>query len=326
MNNLISVIVPVYNGELFLERCLDSILSQTYNNLEIIVVNDGSTDLSAKIIDRYSKSDRRIVAIHQQNKGVSSARNMGIRNSSGEFIGFVDGDDEILPDMYEFLLNNLLKYNADISHCGFELVKNDKLVKFHDTGVFLEQNKFQGLSEILSGQKVEPSTCNKLYKKAVLSNIKFPEDIKNNEDLLFNVEAFYKSEKTVFEDVVKYRYFHHSDSASRTSFTEKKAQDIYEVAARIKNLLTEDSIQKNCERFYISKLLTIIKSLKQNDLYNTEVSKKIRAEVATIDTRKMGLRIYLTKLILVRFPFLYNFTRYIYDLFFIKNQKWKNHS
>src|SRR5690606_30971633 len=104
--------------------------------------------------------DRRLVVINQQNKGVSTARNKGLATAKGGYIGFVDGDDEIDPDMYELLYRNIIEYQADISHCGLQLVKPHSTVQFHDTGILLVQNKYEAIKEILSGNRVEPSACN----------------------------------------------------------------------------------------------------------------------------------------------------------------------
>lgn len=121
-NNLISVIVPVYNLENYIERCLKSIQNQTYSNIEIIVVDDGSIDDSWNVINRIAKEDNRIIPVHKENGGVSSARMLGLDNANGEWIGFVDGDDEIEEDMYEVLINNAFECNADISHCGYKMI------------------------------------------------------------------------------------------------------------------------------------------------------------------------------------------------------------
>ncbi len=122
--DLISVIVPVYNVELYLEQCLNSIINQTYKNLEIILVNDGSTDNSGVICDLYANIDNRIIVIHKDNGGVSSARNAGLNVAKGNFIGFVDPDDWIADDMYEKLYLNIQNFNANISVCEFRKVMN----------------------------------------------------------------------------------------------------------------------------------------------------------------------------------------------------------
>lgn len=325
MNELISVILPVYNAEHFLERCLNSLLSQTYKNLEIIVVNDGSTDNSTDIINSFALKDERIVTIHISNKGVSNARNQGLKRATGDFIGFVDADDEVLPEMYEILLKNALENNAEISHCGFELVNPNSIVKFHGTGDFCIQNKHQGVNEILSGNRVEPSVCNKIYKKHLVENLEFPTDIKVNEDLLFNIKAFYIAETSVFQDIVLYRYIHNGESASRSTFSIKKAQDIYEVAKSIKSIIKDKELQFSVNRFYVLKLLTILQELKQNNLYQTTFAKELRNEVAKIKTKNMGNRIIITQILMIKFPMFYSLSRFFYDLFFMKNQKWKNH-
>ncbi|QDP85817.1 glycosyltransferase [Chryseobacterium sp. SNU WT5] len=323
MNNLISVIIPVFNSAQYLERCLDSVISQTHRNLEIIIVNDGSEDRSAGIIEQFSVRDQRIIAIHQENQGVSAARNAGLAIANGDYIGFVDADDEIYADMYEFLSHNLEKYEADISHCGFELVKEDETIKFHDTGIVLVQNKIEALKELLAGDRVEPSTCNNLFKREILKKIRFAVGVKINEDLLFNIEAFNNAQKTVFEDVVKYKYHHNPVSASHSSKILFIQEEVYKAAQKIRLLLQDAEMKEAVEKFYVTKLLTILKSLKKHHLFRSEMSLKLRSELKNNSTRNLGLRVSLLKNLLVYFPFFYNPFIYFYNLFFAKNQKWK---
>ena len=324
MNNLISVIIPVYNSEKYLERCLASVISQTYRNLEIIIVNDGSQDRSVEIIEHFSVRDQRIIAIHQNNQGVSAARNAGLALAKGNCIGFVDADDELHLDMYEFLFSNLEKYEADISHCGFELVKSDQTVKFHDTGIVLVQNKAEALKELLSGIRIEPSTCNKLFKSEVLKYIRFAPDIKINEDLLFNIEAFNNAQRSIFEDVIKYRYKYNTGSASRSSKMLFIQEEVYKAAQKIRLLLQDDEMKEAAEKFYVSKLLTSLKSLKKNDLFNSALAQHHRAELKQNTTKNLGLRVSVLKSLLVYFPFFYDPFIYFYDMLFAKNQKWNN--
>ena len=124
-NNKISVIIPVYNLEAYVERAVRSVLQQTHTNIEVVVVDDGSTDESWNVIQRISNSDNRVVPIRKENEGVTSARFNGIRHAKGQWIGFVDGDDEIETDMYELLLKNAKQYKADISHCGYQMIFED---------------------------------------------------------------------------------------------------------------------------------------------------------------------------------------------------------
>lgn len=172
MEHLISVIVPAYNIERYIGRCLDSICQQTHKELEIIVVNDGSTDATGDIIENYAKLDSRIIVIYKENGGVSLARLEGIKRAKGEYIGFVDGDDEIKSDMYERLLNNALKYDAQISHCGYQMHFADgRIHYFHNTGRLVKQDKITALKELLSGLKIEPGLCNKLFHKTLLHSL-----------------------------------------------------------------------------------------------------------------------------------------------------------
>lgn len=118
MKELISVIVPIYRVEKYLEPCIESIINQTYKNLEIILVDDGSDDNCGEICDKYAKIDARIKVIHKKNAGLNNARKSGIKIASGKYIGYVDGDDWIEPDMYETLLRNAVKYNVDVVETG----------------------------------------------------------------------------------------------------------------------------------------------------------------------------------------------------------------
>ena len=189
---MISVIVPAYNVEKTIKRTLDSILKQTYSELEVVVIDDGSTDHTGKIIDWYQKKyPKKIRVFHVPNEGVTAARMRGVRAAKGTWIGFVDGDDEIDPDMYEKLLKNALKYHADISHCGYQMQFSDgRIHYFYNTGILVKQEKTEGVKELLSGERVEPGMCNKLFRKTLFENLcdsKFvPLDIKINEDLLMN--------------------------------------------------------------------------------------------------------------------------------------------
>lgn len=323
MNDLITVIIPAYNAEKYITACVESVVAQTYANLEIIIVNDGSTDQTGKLLDKLAMKDLRIKVIHQKNQGVSVARNAGWAIAQGNCIGFVDADDVVHRDMYEFLYHNLKKYDADISHCGFELVKADETIKFHDTGIILVQNSVDAIRELLTGIKVEPSACTKLYKRSVLEKVFFPTDIKINEDLLFNIEAFKNAEKIVFEDRTKYRYTYNPVSASRSSLTVEKVQNIYEVANRIKKMLTERELADAVNRFYTSKLLINLKSLKTENLFSSELAEMHRNELKNINTQKMGLRTRTLKSLLLDFPFLYDGFIFLYNRVFSKNQKWK---
>ena len=170
--NKISVIVPVYNIENYIEKTVESIRNQTYKNLEIILVDDGSSDNSGRILDEIAAKDSRIKVIHQENGGVTSARISGIKMATGEWIGFVDGDDFIEPDMYDVLLKNAIKHQADISHCGYQMVFQNRTDYYYNKGRIILQDKETGLKDLIEGKYVEPCLCNKLFRKSLFQNLK----------------------------------------------------------------------------------------------------------------------------------------------------------
>lgn len=261
----VSVIVPCYNVEKWLPACLDSILNQTYSTLEIIAIDDGSTDQTGAIIDDYAARDSRIVPIHQKNGGVTSARLRGVQQAKGEWIGFVDGDDEIAPEMYERLLDNAVKYHADISHCGYQMVFPDGRVNyFYNTGLLAKQDKITALKELLSGTRIEPGLCNKLFHKNLLDTLfcdyAVPQDIKINEDLLMNFYLFSAAEQTVYEDWCPYHYIVRYSSASRGEFNHARLYD----PIRVKDIIRQNAlreIQDDAQCAYINTCINVYHSL-----------------------------------------------------------------
>lgn len=230
MDNKISIILPAYNIAQFISTTLESILAQTYSNLEIIVVNDGSKDGTAAIIDTYAMKDPRIKAIHKENGGVTSARLRGVAEATGEWIGFVDGDDYIEPQMYERLLKNALSYNADISHCGYQMVfPNGRVDYYYNTGRLVKQDRISGLKDLISGSYIEPGLCNKLFHKTLFHSLLHGEavdtSIKINEDLLMNYWLFKKADVVVYEDFCPYHYVLRKGSAATSKVNEHKLWD-----------------------------------------------------------------------------------------------------
>lgn len=263
---MISVIVPAYNLENYISRTLDSILAQTYNDIEIIVVNDGSNDNTGNIIDKYAKENpEKVKAIHIENGGVTKARLAGVCEAQGDWIGFVDGDDIIEPDMYEHLMNNAIKYNADISHCGYRMVFDDGRVNyFHNTGKIIEQNRIKGLTDLLNGSMVEPGLWNKLFRKTLFDNIingnLMDENIKINEDLLMNYILFSNAQKSVFEDFCPYHYIVRRTSASRQNLNKYKIYDPIKVKRRIIEL-SDENMKENAYAAYIGTCINVYNTI-----------------------------------------------------------------
>ncbi len=324
MQNLISIIIPAYNIAPYIERCLLSAMSQTHNNLEIIVVNDGSTDETGQIIDRIAETDERFIVIHKENTGVSDTRNRGLDIAKGDYIGFADGDDEAHQDMYEFLLKNAKKYNADISHCGFELVNPNRTIEINGTGKIVVQDRNEAISSLLGGKLFEPGTWNKLYRREILNTVRYPIDIKINEDLLFNVEAFKNCKCSVFEDVVKYRYMYNSSSAARSGFEISKLKNVLTVAKRVQECLDDEvKLRLEVDRFYAEKILNVYRAFYVNGVKNIELFTELKKELRHCKGFRMGKRFLILRALLLDFPWLYDFSRIFYDRLFSHRQKWK---
>ena len=229
----ISVIVPVYNVEQYLPASIDSILAQTHRELEIILVDDGATDSSGEICDQYAAKDSRVRVIHKANGGVSSARNAGIDTATGAFIGFVDGDDTIEPEMYATLYADIQEHSADIALCGCKIIWHDKVEIRNGTGECVVYEWDQGLRDLLIGEKFEPSLCNKLYRIELFKSIRLDINIRVNEDLLANYYLFSRAKKIVFHDICLYRYIRRANSCTTSKFGEKQLE-LIEVARIIK--------------------------------------------------------------------------------------------
>lgn len=242
MNELISIIIPAYNIQNYLRKSIESVLNQTYKNLEIIIVDDGSTDDTPIVLDKLAKVDARIRVIHKANAGVTSARLEGVFNAKGKYIGFVDGDDFVEPEMFELLLNNALKYNADISHCGYQMVFPDGHVDYYyNTHNIVEQDQIESLKDLLSGAFVEPGLWNKLFRKdlfhSLLGSDIMDMNIKINEDLLMNYYLFKEAKWVVYEDLCPYHYILRKNSAATAEMNEYKLKD----PIRVLKIILEDT-------------------------------------------------------------------------------------
>lgn len=316
MNNfgLISIIVPIYNTEDYIEKCVKSIQNQTYKNIEIILVNDGSTDGSADIINKLLENDSRIQVIHKQNEGVTAARLEGIKKSSGNYIGFVDSDDVVAADMYEILLNNMIKYNADISHCGYQMIFLDgKINRFYGTGCIKEQSCELGQIDLLEGKMVEPGLCNKLYRKELFDGMNMDQSIKINEDLLMNFYLFKKSNKSVFYDVCKYHYIVRRESATRSNLNKHKIYD----PIIVKKIIMEntDFPIRNCAKMaFMRTCLNICNTLvveNGKEYYQDYIA--VRKEIIDhkkwikLLTKKQRFLVYLLLLIPNKYGYIYRF-------------------
>lgn len=231
---LISVVIPVYNIQTYLKECLNSVKNQTYKNIEIILVDDGSTDNSGTICDDYAKIDSRIIVLHKKNRGVSSARNEGIKVATGKYISFIDSDDWIAPDMLEKLYIAIKDSDSSIACCTFSEVTSDGRIIF-PCGTYKH--------EIITSKMIAKKFCdegyvknvmfppwNKLFRRDVTAQIKFRNGLRMGEDFLFCMECVTEAGEMVIVDEPLYFYRLREGSAMTSSFSEKRLD--YLIAAK----------------------------------------------------------------------------------------------
>ncbi len=224
LDPLITVIVPVFNVEEYLERCITALLNQSYKNIEVYLIDDGSKDSSGAICDCYAQSDSRVKVIHQANAGVSAARNAGLRNAKGEWICFVDGDDYVDWDMILHLYQAQQRDGADVAQCGYYVEsEKDRTTFLEDSGYhYYEQQSV--LLQLLLNKMVSFSIWNKLYRREVLQGVSFTNKYCVAEDLLFNYHVFKKATKLAVDNRPMYHYLVREGSCMHAQFQEKHMQ------------------------------------------------------------------------------------------------------
>lgn len=222
----ISIIVPVYRVEAYLDRCVQSILNQTFSDFELILVDDGSPDRCGQMCDAYAQGDQRVRVLHKKNGGLSDARNAGIDAARGEYLGFVDSDDEIAPDMYESLLQNLVQGKADMAVCGlYDCYGDVKVPQDIQQGHFL-YTAAEAVEYLLSGRSVGLFAVNKLYKRALFDEVRYPVG-RLYEDAFVIVDLLVQTDRVVVDTAPKYLYQRRQDSITIGAFQPK----VYDVVA-----------------------------------------------------------------------------------------------
>ena len=232
----VSVIIPVYNVEEYLKQCLDSVINQTYKNLEIILVDDGSFDNSGKICDEYALKDNRIKVIHKENGGLSDARNVGIKEATGEYITFIDSDDYTELDMIEYLYNVLIKFGCDISVCTHKIIKNNKVKKSFNLKKDFKLSSYETVKRLLYNDGADTSAWAKLYKRDLFTGIEYPKG-KLFEDIATTYKLFIKSGEIAFGHLAKYNYKIRNTSIVRKGFTKAKLDLLDNTDNAVKDIL-----------------------------------------------------------------------------------------
>lgn len=222
---LISIIVPVFNVEKYLERCIRSLIEQTYQNLEIILIDDGSTDASPMICDKWAQEDCRITAIHQENSGVSVARNLGIEIAHGEYISFVDSDDWVDSRFIEMLYQLIVDYGCELSECGsYESCGEVHVTAYEATAEVY--TKYKAMKAHLEDTRYTCVVWNKLYKREIITTY-FPEG-KLHEDLFWSYQIIDQCTTLVHVAVPLYYHFHRSGSITGHPYTLSRISDLLE--------------------------------------------------------------------------------------------------
>lgn len=313
---MISVIVPIHNVEDYLPHCLDSLLAQTYQDLQIILIDDGSTDNSGKICDEYARKDKRCMVIHQTNQGVSEARNKGLEYVNGDYVYFIDGDDYIHPQMLEILFQALHQSNYDFAMVTFKQVWNFKIENFRDNCKRISINQDELFRQLFNHSPSKLGlneihfqvVWNKLYRKNRIKEIRFIKT--GTEDTEFNNKVFLRTQKAIYIDAPLYYWFQRSSSITHQSFNRLNLAQIHSYYTCLGEIpLKKEEYRAACleklykvminRRFrskhtkYKKECLRIIKDIKQKTI------------IEFLDNRHISLKIKILLLMFYYVPALY---------------------
>lgn len=253
MKEKISIIIPVYNVESYIDRCLESVVNQDYKNLEIILINDGSDDNSGEICDKWGQMDKRILVIHQKNKGVSAARNVGLDMAQGEYVGFVDPDDVISKDMFSSMIKDIKKTNADIVACGVSeifLDGSERIYRKYDSPIKL--NKKQAIEKgLMLSDDIGGVVWDKLWRRDIIKNIKFDESLAIAEDRLFVITALLNSKIFYRNFTPKYFCIKREKSATQSKFSEKNFHIVWSAKKVHQEVINKDKEYLKLANFHV---------------------------------------------------------------------------
>lgn len=306
MNELISVIIPVYNVEKYLGRCIDSVINQTLKNIEIILINDGSTDQSPKICDYYASIDNRVKVVHKKNEGPWRARNVGLDIANGLYVTFLDSDDFIDKDMYKVLYENLKEKNVDVCACDFEYITENGKSLYNPSNIEGFNKIYNGvdfLELLYDGQYANAMVVclwNKLYKKDVFKNIRLKNIIHEDEEICSRI--YIQDIKIYVSKFVGYKYIQNPNSITNQKFSTKELATLDILNERIKlfkknNLkkLLDKTIKTYLEMNIYFQLLIKDMGIDYNmDLYKKQYKENIRHNIFNkYISLKSKIRFYL---------------------------------
>lgn len=305
MDKLISIIIPVYNVQNYVEKCLESVLNQTYKNLEIIIVDDGSLDNSYAICEKYANKDKRIKLLSKENAGQGAARNLALDIAQGEYIGFIDSDDIIKEDMFEDLINTAIKYNSDLTLCGLYLNNQGKITKLKCPQKIQVWNSEDAMKLYITDTVIFSGPVNKLYHRSLFDELRFP-TIRCREDAFIMHHIISKANKITHIGKSKYFITIREDSTEGRAFSKdrlvmldiaKNLQDL--IVTKYPNLLSlkdeilikerieilNDIISTNVYYKYrdiCCEQRLILKQLKNDDLCNRNLSNSTQQKLIFI--------------------------------------------
>ena len=311
--DLISVIIPVYKVEKYLDKCVQSVVNQTYRNLEIILVDDGSPDRCGEMCDAWAQKDSRIRVIHKTNGGLSDARNAGLDIATGAYIGFVDSDDYIHPEMYQRLEDSATKHDADMAICGFQYVdENGNLVR-KTNGCDIEDgiiDKCRAMEELNRDWRM-CVVWNKLYKRDLFSMIRFPCG-KIHEDEFVAHEMLYKSTHITWVSQILYYYLQRQNGIKLSSSAIARLDGVEALYDRVLfyertgNHILLDETAKTAFDLYLRLRKGIVKPTWQDKKRCREVKKMVRYCI-----KRHGSEISMREIISFEFPHLFRFLQHI---------------
>lgn len=293
---MISIIVPVYKVEKYLPKCIESILNQTYKDLELILIDDGSPDNCPQICDEYAKKDSRIVVVHQKNKGVSAARNAGLNLAKGEYIGFVDPDDFVAPEMYETMSGEMERQQVELAICGYDYfdengnVDTNRLYKSRENELLTQKEVMSRFSDM--PPSIRHGVCNKLFKKNLLHEMRFIEGLHSSEDVFFLNEYVLRVKEAVMIHQPFYKNTVREGSATHGGLSIESLADSFRAHDKMYN----DVIQyypelKNRSLAFLLDVCT----LKYNEAKNKAVQVNNKDKVQ-VNIRLKNMRIYIKKM------------------------------
>lgn len=274
----ISIIVPVYNVKEYMEQCIDSLINQTYKNLEIIVVDDGSTDESSQLCDQLKKKDNRISVYHKSNGGLSDARNYGLSYATGDYIGFVDSDDWISLSMYEDLMRMADKYNADIVSCGRYIHNSKKILCCRFTSIEKTYSSEKALKEILLSREIDVAMWDKIFRADLFKDISFPVG-ENNEDIAIFYKLIGNANLIVHSGTIGYHYRKRQGSITHSRYSSQAATILLKHLYNLKQYIIENfpELKEDYKKYLaVNNYFLITEYIQKNGVKQSKEYSKLR--------------------------------------------------